>query len=227
MIRSLQHNLKIMLEHPLGRRQRFATLGRWLRWQIGSRVLGSPSVKPFVEDARLLVQAGMTGATMNLYVGLHEFEDMSFLLHMLREDDLFVDAGANVGTYTVLASKVRGAHSITIEPVPSTYEHLMDNINLNRIQDQVSTYNLGLAAKEGEARFSTEYGPINHVLSEGEQGGVTVPVRTLDSVIGEGMPMVVKIDVEDFEQEVIHGGFKALSRQGLQAMIIEFNSLTV
>jgi hypothetical protein len=135
MIRSLQRSLKIMLEHPLGRRQRFATLGRWLRWQLGSRVLSSPAVKPFVEDARLLVQTGMTGATMNLYVGLHEFEDMSFLLHMLREDDLFVNAGANVGTYTVLASKVRGVHSITIEPVPSTYEYLMDNINLNRIQD--------------------------------------------------------------------------------------------
>jgi FkbM family methyltransferase len=168
----------------------------------------------------------MTGATMNLYVGLHEFEDMSFLLHMLREDDLFVDAGANVGTYTVLASKVRGAHSITIEPVPSTYEYLMDNINLNRIQDQVSAYNLGLAAKEGELRFSTEYGPINHVLSKGEQGGVTIPVRTLDSVIGEGMPILVKIDVEGFEQEVIHGGLKALSRQGLQAMIIELNGLS-
>ncbi|MGR6034296.1 MAG: FkbM family methyltransferase [Candidatus Nitrosoglobus sp.] len=175
----------------------------------------------------MLVQTGMTGATMNLYVGLHEFEDMSFLLHMLREGDLFVDAGANVGTYTVLASKVRRAHSITIEPVPSTHEYLMDNINLNRIQDQVSAYNLGLAAKEGELRFSTELDSINHVLSKGEQGGVTVPVRTLDSVIGERMPVLVKIDVEGFEQEVIHGGLKALSRLGLQAMIIELNGLSV
>jgi FkbM family methyltransferase len=55
---------------------------------------------------------------------------------------------------------------------------------------------------------------------------VTIPVRALDSVIGEGMPILVKIDVEGFEQEVIHGGLKALSMQGLQAMIIELNGLT-
>jgi hypothetical protein len=37
-------------------------------------------------------------ATGNLYVGLHEFEEMAFLLHFLRRGDLFADVGANVGS---------------------------------------------------------------------------------------------------------------------------------
>ena len=63
----------------------------------------------------------MTGATGNIYTGLHEFEDMMFLLHLLRPGDIFVDAGANIGSYTVLASAVVGAKSISFEPVPPLF----------------------------------------------------------------------------------------------------------
>jgi hypothetical protein len=40
----------------------------------------------------------MTGATQNLYCELHEYNDMAFLLHFLREEDSFADVGANIGS---------------------------------------------------------------------------------------------------------------------------------
>ena len=51
----------------------------------------------------------MIGATGNLFCGLHEIEDMGFVLHFLRSDDIFLDVGVNVGTYTVLAAGVAGS----------------------------------------------------------------------------------------------------------------------
>jgi hypothetical protein len=63
-----------------------------------------PVVVPFVGDTRLLVARGMRGATGNVYVGLHEFEEMAFALHALRPSSRFIDVGANVGSYTVLAA---------------------------------------------------------------------------------------------------------------------------
>jgi hypothetical protein len=57
--------------------------------------------------------------TGNLYAGLHEFSEMGFLLHLLRQNDLFVDVGANLGSYTVLASAVCQARNIAFEPVPA------------------------------------------------------------------------------------------------------------
>ena len=48
----------------------------------------------------------MTGATMNMYRGLHVAADILFVLHVLRVDDVFLDVGANVGTYSILASCV-------------------------------------------------------------------------------------------------------------------------
>jgi hypothetical protein len=63
---------------------------RWMRWQIGSRVLGEPVLMPYVESSCLVVERSMTGATGNIYCGLHEFEDMAFVLHCLRVGDTFV-----------------------------------------------------------------------------------------------------------------------------------------
>ena len=63
----------------------------------------TPVVVNYINDSRLLVQTGMTGATGNIYTGLHEFEDMGFALHFLQEGDYFIDLGVNVGSYTVLA----------------------------------------------------------------------------------------------------------------------------
>jgi len=62
-----------------------------------------PIALPFVGGSVLLAIRGMTGASGNWYCGLAEFEDMALVLHALRPGELFVDIGANVGAYSVLA----------------------------------------------------------------------------------------------------------------------------
>src|SRR5262245_48181443 len=100
----LQNSLNFVLRHPLSRGRKFANLKRLFAWQIGSRLVPGPVAINFVNATKLLVRPGMTGATGNIYVGLHEFPEMSFVLHFLRPSDLFVDIGANIGSYTVLAA---------------------------------------------------------------------------------------------------------------------------
>ncbi len=218
--------LRFVTDHPLNAGRRFDALGRFTRWQIGSRMLpGTAVAVPFVNQSRLLITPGMTGATGNIYTGLHEFEDMGFLLHVLREDDLFVDIGANVGSYTVLAGAAIGAHCVSVEPLPATYEHLLDNIYLNRMPDRVTALNIGLGREEGTLRFSSGYDTMNHVLAEDETGvpATEVPVRRLDTVVGQAQPAVLKIDVEGFETEVILGGEATLAQSSLLAVIMELN----
>ena len=218
--------LRFVTDHPLNAGRRFGALGRFTRWQIGSRLLpGSAVAVPFVNHSRLLVTPGMTGATGNIYTGLHEFEDMGFLLHALRKEDLFVDVGANVGSYTVLAGAAIGAHCLSVEPLPVTYDHLLDNVYLNRMQDRVTALNIGLGREEGVLRFSSGEDTMNHVLAEDETGtaATEVPVRCLDAVVGDREPAVLKIDVEGFETEVILGGAETLARPSLLAVIMEMN----
>ena len=106
-----------ILRHPFNRRRRLRALMQFVKWQINTLLNPYPIVFPFTENTKLLISKGMTGATGNYYCGLHEFEDMGFLLHFLRPGDLFVDIGANVGSYTILASAEVGARSTAVRNV--------------------------------------------------------------------------------------------------------------
>src|SRR6478736_3899938 len=142
--------LKHVTGHPLNENQKASAVLRFLSWQLRSRISSKPYLHSFIGDTKLIVKKGMTGATGNIYNGLHEFHDMAFLLHYLREDDLFVDVGANTGVYTVLASGHIKSKTIAVEPIPSTFHHMLNNINVNRINDKVDALNIGLGGADGK-----------------------------------------------------------------------------
>lgn len=217
--------LGFVMNHPLNARRKLAALGRFARWQIGCRLVGAPVAKHFVDRTRLLVGRGMTGATQNIYCGLHELEDMAFVLHALRESDGFVDVGANVGSYTVLAGGAVGARCVAVEPIPGTFLSLVDNINLNEIGGRVRALNIGIGSENGRLRFTAGLGPVNHVWAESanEEESVMVEIERLDDVLAGFSPTIIKIDVEGFETNVVAGADKTLSDASLLAVVMELN----
>ena len=213
---------RFICSHPLSSQNLPTALNRWLKWQIGSRILNRPVVIPFIGDSQLVVERGMTGATGNIYVGLHEFADMAFCLHLLRPDDLFVDVGANIGSYTIIASKVVGARSLALEPVPETFKRLKRNINLNDIASLVDAHCCAAGLTNGSLMFSNSLDTMNKVVNVGYSGSsVEVPVESLDFMLDKLQPTLIKIDVEGFEPAVIAGAIKTLLRDSLLAILIE------
>ncbi|MFN8010162.1 MAG: FkbM family methyltransferase [Holophagaceae bacterium] len=220
---SLPSLLRFVWNHPLNDSARGPALLRVLRWQLASRLAGAPIAMPYVDDTRLLMTRGMTGATGNWYCGLQEYEEMGFLLHFLRPGDLFMDVGANVGSYTVLAAAA-GAEVVAFEPVPSTFRWLEDNVRLNRLEDRVSARNLGLSRAAGRLAFTAGLDTVNHVLRPGEEAeAVEVAVSTLDAELSGRAPAALKIDVEGFELPVLDGGDATLASPSLKAVILETN----
>lgn len=219
-------NLFFVLNHPLTTNNKIDTIKRLLKWQITSKLLGLPVVHNLIGNTRIIIKKGITGATGNYYVGLHEFDDMGFLLHFLRPKDIFFDIGANVGSYTLLASGHCKTRTHSFEPVPSTFNLLQDNINLNSLNNLVNIYNSALGNQESEIYFTNDLDSMNHVASEKEiqSGNVTkVKISTLDKYALEQCPLLMKIDVEGFETEVLNGGYETLKNKDLKAIIIELN----
>jgi len=215
--------------HPLASRNRGLAFKRFLSWQIGQRLLRRPVLCPFVEDSVLLIEKGMVGATGNIYTGLTEFEDMAFVLHVLREDDLFVDIGANVGVYTILASKNAGARVISIEPIPESFERLRRNVELNHMADRVELLCYGAGDEHASLRFTKGHDAINHVVSENEtfdsHSVIEVPVRPLDELLAGRQPSFFKMDVEGFEWPALKGAERILASPVLKGIVIELNGL--
>ncbi|MBX6765440.1 MAG: FkbM family methyltransferase [Rubrobacteraceae bacterium] len=153
-----------------------------------------------------------------------EFEGMAFVAHFLREGDVFVDVGANVGVYSILAAS-RGARVLALEPVPASYERLLDNVHINRFQEFVDARNIGAGAEGGTLRFSTNEDSTNHVLADDEscKHAVVVEVAPLDEIVQEAT--MLKVDVEGYEAEVLKGAGELLSKESLRAVLVELNGL--
>ena len=216
--------LKLIYNHPFNSDNKFGGIMRFIKWQICSYINPYPIVYTYTENTKLIVWKGLTGATGNLYCGLMEFNDMAFLLHFLRKDDEFVDIGANIGVYSILASGEIGANTIAIEPVSTTFHYLMNNISLNNIQDKVIGLNIGLASERGFLKFTKSLDTLNHIATENDIDTIDVQIETLDSIISK-TPILIKIDVEGFEAAVLNGGEKTLRDNNLKGIIIELNGL--
>ena len=223
---SLLNTFNFIRKHPLNKEHKIAAFGRFIKWQIGSRLNPFPVLYPFVENSLLIVQRSMAGATGNIYCGLHEFSEMGFLLHVLRPEDIFVDIGANIGSYTVLASGVVGARTLAFEPAPGTFKHLRRNVDVNDLHGKVELYNMALGSGTDELLFSSTLDTENHIVSEKENiPSIKVPIQSLDKMMRGMAPVAMKIDVEGYETEVLKGAGSVLANLHLKAIIIELNGL--
>jgi FkbM family methyltransferase len=216
--------LRWLWRHPLTQGRRPRAIASWLAWHLGSRLVPGPVAVPFVDDTVLLVGPGMSGATLNVYAGLAEPEDMAFVLHVLRAGDLFVDVGANVGAYTVLASAAAGAETMAFEPVPATFALLARNVRLNGCEALVDLRNAGLGDVPGTGRVTTGRGAENHVVAgTPSEPAVETVLHRLDDVLGERPARFLKIDVEGFEQRVLRGSVRTLACPELLGVLVELN----
>lgn len=220
----LKQSIFFIINHPLNQNQKVRSIIRFILWQFYARLFNPTYIHQFTSKAKLIIKKGMTGATGNLYCGLHEFKDMAFLLHFLREEDTFVDIGANVGSYTLLASAHVGAQSLSFEPLPKTFKFLNQNVELNELSQKVRTYNMALADKVGKLFFTSELDTMNHIATKSDKNVIEVEVSTLDTILEQNqIPTLLKIDVEGFETAVIQGAKKTLQNESLKAIIIELN----
>ena len=226
MVKDLISTLRFIFSHPASRHRKWAAFWRFTGWQIQSRTFQRAVIYPFVENSKLIVQGGMTGATGNIYTGLHEFEDMMFLLHLMRSGDVFADVGANIGSYTILASSVVGARSVSFEPVPTTFLHLKHNVAINDSEALVSLYNCGIGKEKGVLIFTSNNDTTNHVVMNplgSGQGTIAVNILTIDEIFTDSMPTLMKIDTEGFEMAVLEGASITLKQPSLLAIIVEIN----
>lgn len=213
--------IRYAMAHPIGERQRLRTIARIVRWQIRSRFASDGIEHHWIGGSRLIVSQGMTGATGNLYFGLHEFADMGFILHCLRPGELFIDVGANIGSFSVLAAKVVGSDVIAFEPDAATAGHLARNIDANGVADKVTIMRTALGDQIGELWFTSGQDTINHVVDQPGDGVIKVPVETLDNVLAGRSPVVIKIDVEGHEPAVLAGAQRTLANPSLLAIEVE------
>ncbi len=168
-----------------------------------------------------------------VYFWEFEIETRQFLKFILQPGDVFLDVGANVGLFSLIASGSVGANGRVhaFEPVGKTFGRLVDNVNLNQMQN-VACHRLALSDKGGEAVMTIAKDGYDAWNSLGKPymgsalDSETVPTLTLDQFVEEhslfNKIKAIKIDVEGWEAYVLAGGVKTLSSSQAPLIIIEF-----
>jgi FkbM family methyltransferase len=134
---------------------------------------------------------------------------------LLRESDGFIDVGANYGYFSLLAATTMpGKKVIAVEPNPSLTEAIRESISANDIDTEMCVVlQQGVADKVGSRKFAWDarLRSSGRIVADGSDGdSIVVTITTIDSIIensgfSQGAPLV-KIDVEGFEREALHGG---------------------
>ena len=182
-----------------------------------------------VRDSRqIIVRAGpgaglrlnLAGASADYADGLNELPVQQAVADSLSRGDIFVDIGANVGYFSLLAARVVGPTGkvIAVEAVTELAGAIRANATLNGFahidvieaaaSDTVGEVELMLARHPGGATISSDDVPPDLV------GRRSVPTVTVDSLMTAGrlpIPTMVKIDVEGAEFPVLNGMVRLLS----------------
>lgn len=154
------------------------------------------------------------GASINLYGEWCESE-IELLGPYIRENDVILDVGANIGTHSVaLAKKSPQGILLAFEPQRLLYQMLCANLALNGIQN-VYAYQAGVGDKPGLVNVPViahqEDSNRGALSIEGHAHGEPTPILTIDQL---HLPHchIIKIDVEGMECKVLMGAENTIAR---------------
>jgi FkbM family methyltransferase len=167
----------------------------------------------------------------NLYF-LNEYEEkeIKFLEQYLKNGDVFIDIGANIGLFTLVASKIVGADGLVyaFEPMQNSFDSLSAHLQLNNsknvIAEKLAVSNgkdfieLYIDANDKNSGMASSY-INNYTLKE------CVLSTSIDDYLsqkGDVTITLIKIDIEGGEYLALKGMEQTLKKYK-PALLIEIN----
>ena len=184
------------------------------------------------EGFRFVVPSLLEPIGFHLLVdGVYEPNTLRYVLERLTLGSVFIDVGANIGTFTIPAARLVGGEGCVIATEASfrLTDVLWRNIALNGLSNvRVIRGATTSSPHRGVVPFFEA--PIEHfgMGSLGAQFNVApvdVPTHSLDNVVAElgiGRVDVIKVDVEGFERDVFLGAERILTGPTPPIVVFEF-----
>jgi FkbM family methyltransferase len=161
--------------------------------------------------------------------GVFELAVTELLWRLTDRGETCVDAGANIGYMTSVMARRAGPSGLVIafEPNPEVYARLVRNARRWTTGAVIEAREVALSSVvgpgslviEGDFRFNNG---TSHVEREGDPGNCPVRLETLDYAL-HAIPSVgvLKLDVEEHEMAVLHGGSHMLREGRIRDLVYE------
>ena len=189
-----------------------------------------PLAIPGVDHSLRLYLHGVRDAVISPRIraeGIWEPFETALLLTLLRPGDVFVDAGANIGYFTVLAAARVGAAGqvFAFEPDPDNCRLLRDSVRCNGLDTTVTVVEAGLAAEDRSGMLYLSGDNLgDHQTYATAECRVARPIRLVHGANWLARHTarvdVLKVDTQGAEYEVIRGLMPLLRTQATPPHII-------
>lgn len=174
------------------------------------------------------------------YIGNDDLFITKYIINNLNKGDIFLDVGANIGFFTLMASNLVGSSGVVyaFEPIPSTYEYLKTNVSN---KSNVNIYQIGIHNKTGLCEI-LDFGIYNNFYNSlGElkklksqlpdlNGSInvstyTVNIITLDEfcIQNDVTPNLIKLDTEDTEDLILSTSLETIKKSKPEVIFEMFN----
>ncbi|AMO23598.1 hypothetical protein GCM10027034_38640 [Ramlibacter solisilvae] len=210
-------------EHGLSQEQRFRRViaafdqqelktGLTVRW--GEPDLGTV----LVEGVRIRIDKADVSVSAPLAAGVYERHMIDFFRRVLRPGMHVIDAGANIGLYSLLAARLVGSQGKvwSFEPNSENCRLLLLSATENGLADIIALQPVALGDHRGFTYFTSALGSNGGVLERAKQSLThpsckIVPLTRLDDFGIERVDLM-KMDVEGAEPLLVQGGVQTIER---------------
>jgi FkbM family methyltransferase len=146
------------------------------------------------------------------FIGEYERNETKRFIHSIHIGDVVMDLGANIGYFSLIASKRVGlnGHIYSFEASPKIYESLYKNCSLS-INKNISPLNFAVTDKEGVLKFNLPLNPQEQgsgSLSSNDMGDIEVAGINIDKFVEkEKLTKLdfIKMDIEGAEVKALLG----------------------
>ena len=146
------------------------------------------------------------------------------LLKKLKAGDSVIDAGANIGMFTLQAARIVGPSGmvIAVEPQPDNIEFLKENIRLNSLTN-VKVITRALYFENDLAVSFAGKGVGGHLSKSGSITVETISLKTVVSLLS-GKDFLIKMDIEGGEEFIFARDQDLSYLKGLKGIAYEIHS---
>jgi FkbM family methyltransferase len=227
----IARDLKQVYSHPYNKQHKVFALWRYIKYLM-LKAKGTAKIQLHVWGNRnLFWYKDSKQGTWLLFNYIIDWEEYKLIEHIAKPDSTIVDVGANVGYYTLWASRFNDKGKVySFEPNDINFQRLSENVNSNPSVKHVVPVKNAVSNKCGTVSMTNELDTLNHIVDDGSitgNGTVEVVCVTLDHFADTNHIEQIdylKIDVEGFEFEVLSGAQKMLAANRIGIIQVEINN---
>jgi len=157
---------------------------------------------------------------------LREGKELDVISGFIKHGGIFLDIGANVGYYSLMAAKLGATKILGIEPNPIVLDRFKTNIRFNGFEKKIKTFQIGIGPKKDTMNLQlshTDMGSSSILNAKSNSSKIKIKIIPLSEPLKkEGVKRVdvLKIDIEGYEDRALFPYFENLDKKYYPRLIL-------